>query len=441
MSRSALITGIGPVSAFGLGIDPLWSAMLEGQSAIGRPQIFDPAGFKCQVAAEIPPDMLNIRSIVPKSYRKSTKVMCRDIEIAVAAAAAAVEDASLVTRGIDPETPPTIDPDRFGCHIGAGLIAADVDELADALMTSVADDRTFDMHDWGSRGIDNLTPLWLLKDLPNMLACHVTIVHDCRGPSNTITCCEASSALSIGESMRVIERSAADVCLSGGAEYRLNPLAYLRQEFAGRLAATDADEDPTAIAKPYDANARGTILGEGGGLVVLEAEESAIARGAASYARLAGFAATQSYCEDTVGIASADDEALTDAMTAAISQAGLRADEVDAVVPFACGIPAIDNAERAAIIRVFGDRAATRPLITTMPFCGNCAAGNGGITISVAAKCLREQMLPARLNTAGVSDLDANARPAVHAELRAILLLTTSQGGQNAAIVLTRSDA
>ena len=86
----------------------------------------------------------------------------------------------------------------MGCHIGAGLIAADIDELTAALAASTASDGSFDIGRWGEAGMQNLTPLWMLKYLPNMLACHVTIIHDCQGPSNTITCAEASGGLSIG---------------------------------------------------------------------------------------------------------------------------------------------------------------------------------------------------------------------------------------------------
>ncbi len=132
--------------------------------------------------------------------------------------------------------------------------------------------------------MNNLTPLWLLKYLPNMLACHVTIIHDCQGPSNTITCCEASSALSIGESIRVIQREAADACLSGGAESKVNPMSMLRQSFAGRLAPTNGDQDPTTVIRPFDPGATGTVNGEGGGLIVVEAAEIAEQRGREPYA-------------------------------------------------------------------------------------------------------------------------------------------------------------
>jgi 3-oxoacyl-[acyl-carrier-protein] synthase II len=437
--RRVVITGLGPITAFGVGMDPLWAAMVDGRSAIRRISRFDPSGFPCQVAAELPDDQFDVKSVVPKSYRKATKVMARDIELAVGAAAAAVKDAGLVTRAVDPDVSPTIPPDRLGCHIGAGLIAADVDELTAALTTSRAADGSFDLKHWGREGMTNLTPLWLLKYLPNMLSCHVTIIHDCQGPSNAITCAQASAILSMGESMRVIERGAADACLSGGAEFKINPMGLLRQCFAGRLARIENGAAPEGIVRPFDPQAGGTALGEGGGILVLEAAETAASRGASIMAELAGFGATQSHCPDSVGLAIEEDgEGIADAIDAALHDAKVTADQIDAIAPYGSGIPHIDRAEAAAIRRVFGPRTSSIPLVTTVPNIGDCCAGAAAIPVAVAVKSLVEQKLPARLNTSGAAGLDADACPARSAALRHILVTTTSFGGQNAAVVLRK---
>lgn len=437
MSDSVVITGLGPITAYGVGVDPLWEAMIEGRSAIDRITAFDPTGLPCQVAATMPDDAFDIRKIVPKSYRKATKVMCRDVELAVGAAARAVEDAGLVTKASDPDAEPTISPDRFGCHIGAGLISADVDELAQALMTSRTVDGGFDIGHWGEQGMHNLTPLWLLKYLPNMLACHVTIVHDCRGPSNTITCCEASSGLSIGESLRVIQRGDADACLTGGAEYKLNPLTFLRQIFAGRLAKASNGVDPGTVVRPFDPSSTGTVVGEGGGLLVLESAESARRRGAKVYCGVASFAASQSVCTDATGLnIDETDASLMRAMQRAIERADLTPDDVDAIIPLGSGVPNSDAAEARAIRSVYDDRTPEIPIVTTVPFTGNCAAGNGAVAMAIGAMCLTQQKLPARLNTADAGGLNAAAGPAQDADLRTIMVSTTSQGGQNVVVML-----
>jgi 3-oxoacyl-[acyl-carrier-protein] synthase II len=439
MSRRVVITGLGPITAFGPGLDPLWRAMVEGRSAIRRIERFDPCGFACKVAAELDADVFSVRKVVPKSYRKGMKVMCRDIELAVGAAAAAIEDAGMITTAGQPDAEPTIPPSRMGCHIGAGLICADVDELSAALWTSRNDTGAFDLQHWGQEGMENLTPLWLLKYLPNMLACHVTIIHDCQGPSNTITCCEASSGLSIGESVRVLQRGAADACLSGGAESKVNLMAMLRQTFAGRLAPTADEQDPATVVRPFDPAAPGTVIGEGGGIVVVETADSAEQRGKAPYAEIAGYGSTQSLCPDTVGLqVDPDGEGIADAIEIALAQAGMGPDDVDAVAPLGCGIRQTDQAEAAAMKRVFGSRAARVPVVTTTPNVGNCNAGAGAVSVAVAAQALATQRLPARLNTVAADGLDAAACPSREAELNHIVVFSTSQGGQNVALVLRR---
>ncbi len=437
MSRRIVITGLGPVTGFGVGIAPLWEAMVEGRTAIRPIERFDPGGFECGIAAEIRPEDFDVRKVVPRNHRKATKVMCRDTALAVGGAAAALADAGLNGDAAEP----AIEPSRMGCHIGAGLITAEANELCAALWTSRDDDGNVDLQHWGHTGMTNLTPLWLLKYLPNMLACHVTIIHDCRGPSNTITCCEASSGLSIGESVRVIQRDAADACLSGGAESKVNIMSMLRQTLAGRLAPTTADRDPATVVRPFDPDATGTVLGEGGGIIVVEAADIAERRGAEVYAVIAGVAATQSFCPDTLGLEldPAGTE-IADAMDLAMNQAGVGPDDIDAVVPLGSSIPSVDRAEAAAIKRVFGNRSAEVPLITTIPNTGNCNAGAGTVAVAVAANAIKTQTLPARLNTGTVEGLDAAACPSRPAELKCVLVSQTGQGGQSVAMVLQRQD-
>lgn len=436
--RETVITGVGPVGGYGVGLEPLWQAMLEGRSAIRQFTRFDASGLPSNAGAEVP-ETFSVREVVPKSYRKATKVMARDIELAVGAALNAVEDSGLRTKGTHPDDEPSIPATRFGCHIGAGLIAADVEELTSALVSSQREDGSFNLHAWGETGMQNLTPLWLLKYLPNMLACHVTIIHDCQGPSNTITCAEASGLLSLGESRRAIERGVADVCLSGGAESKVNPMGILRQIFAQRLAPTPAGVDPTTLIRPYSADATGTLMGEGGGLVVIESRETADARSARVYARVVGYGASQSRCDDVIGLELEEDgQGVLDAIEAALDNAELRPDEIDAIVPAGLGIRSIDTSEAAAITRCFGARAGKMPLATTVPYTGNTGAGAGAINVIVGAKMIESQMIPARLNTRGVTGLDANSAPARAAELRHVLVLTSSLGGQNAAVILAR---
>lgn len=432
-----VISGVGVVSCFGVGVDPLWDAMVEGRTGLQRIERFDPSGFTSQVAGELDEDEFNVRKIVPKSHRKATKVMCRDTALAVGAAADAIENAGLRTAATS-EDPPTIAPERVGCHIGAGLISAEVNELAAALVTSKKEDGTFDLAHWGSEGMQNLTPLWLLKYLPNMLACHVTIVHDCRGPSNTITCCEASSGLSIAESRRVIQRGDADACLSGGAEDRINPLALYRQHCTGRLADTDGSGDLTSLVKPYSNDATGTVIGEGGGIMIVESSSSCTSRNGSPWCSIDGIGCSQSF-SDTPLVA--DPHAIESAIDKALVEADFEFNDIDVIVPLGSGIRQVDAAEREGLGAVFGESLATIPIITTIPFTGNCMAGNGAIAIGIAAKAIKEQMVPARLGGSATKGMNAAKCGAQTLTINRVLVVSPSEGGQCVAIVLGGLDA
>ena len=439
MRRRVLITGLGTVTGLGIGVSALWDALCAGKSAIAPMTRLDPAGFPCKFASEV--RNFSAKDYVPKSYRKAVKVMVRDTELAVAAAKCAAEDAGLITKASlesDPSLRLTYPPERVGCHIGAGLICAETAEISGAMVTArepnpspelLQQTNGLTLKRWGTiapeggGGMDNLQPLWMLKYLPNMLACHVTIIHGTEGPSNTITCAEASGLLSIGESSRVIERADADICFSGGAESKLSLMGIARLTLWGRLAPDAAG------MRPYDPTSQGTIPGEGAGLLVLEEAAGAGKRGATIYAEVAGFGAACSVDDPpdcNVG--------LELAIRAALRDARLEFGEIDAIIPQSCGVPRIDGPEAGALQRVFGDRLRGLPMVFTAPLIGDCCAGNGSLLAAVAAKCLKEQRLPAT-PAIGHPSFAREAAPARDARLRAILVCSSAQGGQSAAVV------
>src|SRR5688572_3814138 len=278
--RRVVITGIGVISPIGVGSKSFWDNLLAGRVGVRRIASFDPSGFASQIGGEVP--AFKIGDYVPKSYRKATKVMARDIELAVVAADDAFKDAGIQSKAYTDQ--PTFKPHRFGCNIGAGLISVDLNELTTALSSarSAENPNKLDLQRWGREGMSQLTPLWLLKYLPNMLACHVTIIHELKGPSNTITCADASSHLAIGEAFRTIQRGNADLAICGGAESKVNPMGLMRQCLLKRVVENGAD--PASAVRPFDADAAGTAVGEGGGLFILEELGHAKQRSAKIYA-------------------------------------------------------------------------------------------------------------------------------------------------------------
>ncbi len=453
MRPRCVITGIGAVSAVGVGIDEVWESLCAGKSGIASVTSFDTSEFQCSFGGEaISGDKLvSAKDYVPKSYRKATKVMARDTELAVVAASLAAKDAGLVTREAGDDAETTIPSGRVGCHIGAGFIAAETDELTSALVTAKDDQGEFSLNMWGESGIGNLQPLWLLKYLPNMLACHVTIIHGCEGPSNTITCTEASGLLSLGESLRVIERGDATACFSGGIESKINPMGIARMSMVGRFAEIPADEqEPWRHVRPYEADSPGGVPGEGGGIVILEEKDSATSRGARAYAELLGIGSAQSQAgaigvchqvDNCGGPAEGADEGLADAINAALRDAGIDASQIDAIVPAASGAAPMDCAELGGLELVFGEALNTIPLVTLTPFVGQLFSGAGAFALAVGAKAIAEQTLPARLH-GGSPDARANAgaSESVQTKLDRVLVCTGSLSGQAAAVVLGRLD-
>jgi len=449
MSRRVVITGLGPVSALGLGLEPTWQSLLDGQCALNTIKSFDASGLPSHIGGELPE--FKITSFVPKSYRKATKVMANDIELAVAAADFAARDAKLLTKGTDPDAGKngdfrsTYDPTRMGCHIGAGLIAADLDELTLAFAEAKDADGNFDIHAWGEQGMNNLTPLWLLKYLPNMLACHVTIIHETNGPSNTITCAEASSELSIGESLRVIQRDAADLCFCGGTEDKINPMGVLRESLAGRLNTADND-NPSNAVRPFSSDAGGTAIGEGGGIVILEALDAFEKRkdtdGVTAYAEVLGFGASQTVNREKRNLEpSSDGRSIASAIRSALREAQVNPDQIDLILPFGIGYGPYDTAEVNALKAVFGDRLADIPIVSPKAYIGNCAAGGGAFDVCVAAMAVKQQKLPAVINCDNpLPGLNAATTPARDATVTHALTYSVSLGGQNAALVLKRFD-
>jgi 3-oxoacyl-[acyl-carrier-protein] synthase II len=426
--RRVVITGIGVISPIGIGSKAFWENLIAGKVGVRRIARFDPGGFASQIGGEVPE--YRIGDYVPKHYRKATKVMARDIELAVVAADDAFKDAGLKSRAYT-ETP-DIDGARFGCNIGAGLISVDLDELTTAMSTA-RDGNRLDLQKWGRDGMNQLTPLWLLKYLPNMLACHVTIIHGLKGPSNTITCSDASSHLAIGEAFRTIQRGDADLAICGGAETKVQPMGLMRQCLLKRATETRNDSPETAV-RPFDAGASGTAVGEGGGLFILEEFEHATKRGAKIYAELVGFGASQDTHKVTEPAPTGD--SYGKAIAKALADANTPPAAVDLLVPCGLGIPSHDRAELNGLTSVFGGGLARIAMAPLKSRTGNLAAGSG-VDAAAAVLALHHNKIPAAINTdkpvGGVSlNVAAEARDA---KINVSVSSVYSLGGQNAALV------
>ena len=242
--RRVVITGLGVVSSLGDRPDRLLGSLLDGRGAVGKLEAFPVAGLANDIGAEI--RGFELKNYALPKYRKalakSKKYMARDIQLAVAAAQLALDDAGLVDGGVEPT--------RIGIDLGAGIISSELDEIGPAIAHSYPNGRDFDFQIWGRESIGLIEPLWLLKYLPNMLACHISILFDCQGPSNSITESDASSNLAIVEAARVIARGGADVMVTGGADSKIHPLSFVRMCMLQKMSRWKGE--PSEACKPFD---------------------------------------------------------------------------------------------------------------------------------------------------------------------------------------------
>lgn len=434
-SARVVITGLGAVSPLGLTVSDMWEGLCAGKCGISKITAFDPVGFPCKLAGQVP--NYRIQQYVPKTYRKATKLMSRDIELAVIAANEALGDSRLVTKAIDPENI-NIDPTRVAINLGAALISCDLVELAPAVAASVTDGK-FDIHKWGASGIQLVPPLWLLKYLPNMLACHVGIIHDIQGPSNSITCAESSALLAISEAAQVIERGDSDIALAGGAEAKVNPIVMIRQCLAKRAVSQEYIE-PASACRPFDADAKGSVFGEGAGVLVLENLDHARSRGAKIYAEVVGTGQSNSI-EAAYEHLEPDGKGVQIAIEKAIAEASIQPDSLDLIIPHGTAIACDDLAEAKGIQAALGDAAAKVPTWPTKSMLSNTGAASGALDAVAAVCAMANGTIPAAKNCDRKADgcnLNVVVQPQ-QAGLHYVLCCSYTFGGQTAAVVLKNS--
>jgi 3-oxoacyl-[acyl-carrier-protein] synthase II len=394
--QRVVITGLGVVGPLGRDLDSFWDNLKAETSGISEldclPLESLPVRFGGQAkcfTGDIG-DFGPLEKSLQRSIKKNQKVMCREIEMGVAACQLALHHAGL-------GDPTAREPDRFGIVYGSDYIITRPEEYADGVAACLNDAKTFDATQWPTVGRPKVNPLWLLKYLPNMPASHVAIYNDLRGPSNSVTIREASSGASIVEAVAAIRRGAADVMLAGATGSRMEPLRALH--FIASEPLAKQTPNPAEMSRPYDITRNGALIGEGAGAVVLESMDRAVARGAKIWGEIVAGASSAVGSirsqRDNIRIAVGN-------VTRALVQRSL-----DAGVDLGpgrwhfhgCGKSEVagDASEAAGIRDGIGDRDV--PVTAAKSYFGNLGAGSGAIEI--VASCLaldRDQLFPV-LNT------------------------------------------
>ncbi|MCA9073398.1 MAG: beta-ketoacyl-[acyl-carrier-protein] synthase family protein [Planctomycetaceae bacterium] len=419
------ITGVGVISPIGVGREPFWTNLAAGQTGIGPVEhqyhgsnALSP-GF---VGGEISDfDEKVARNIIPKNQRKNIKVMCRDIQMGTASAMMALEDSALDLDAVD--------HDRIGIDFGANLMFSPPTQLNDPCWNCLDEKGDFSFSKWGKQGLPTMEPLWLLKYLPNMPACHIAIFLDARGPSNSVTQDEASGHLAMTEALGVIRRGAADVMVAGATGARLHEFKVVHAAIWKELGYRPSD--PNASSRPFDAERNGEVVGEGSCSFLLETEEHAKSRGAKILGYLAG--GGSSCVQDNHQLAVAN------AMRAALRSAGLTPDDVGHINAHGLGAVQADLDEARAIHEVFGDRGAKIPVTALKGAIGNSAAASGNIELAGSLIGLQQGLIPPTINcdnpdpACNLNLVRDEPQPTDH---RSVLSVSFTRLGQASAVVV-----
>jgi 3-oxoacyl-[acyl-carrier-protein] synthase II len=375
-----VVTGVGVVSPIGIGNDRFWDSLVHNRTGIDFLQSMPGDGLPSAFGAEV----RDFNAVDYLREKKFVKVMCRDIQLGVASSNLAVKDANVAAGDID--------PDRFGVVYGAGRMTCHPSELA-AAVNICRTEGGFDPDKWGAEALASIAPLWLLRQLPNMPASHVSIDHNACGPNNTITCRDASALLALSEAVRVIEAGRADAMIVGACSSNIHPVDIAKfHSFEGLSRRSD---DPSRACRPFDFERDGTVVGEGAASFVVESYEHAVRRGANIYAEVLGVGAGcdgKGQANESAGVG------LVRAMESAIDSAGILASELGHINAQGKSTQPDDIVEARAYHRVFGDLALRIPVTALKSYVGHFDAGAGAVELAGTLLSLKHGYVPATLN-------------------------------------------
>jgi 3-oxoacyl-[acyl-carrier-protein] synthase II len=412
LSRRVVVTGIGLLCGVGNTAPEIWKNLLAGKSGMAPITGFDATAFPVTFAAEV-------KNFDPLNFveKKESRKMGRFIHFALAAAQEAMQTSGLK---ITPEN-----SERVGVHIGSGIGGFDVIEREHSAMLA--------------GGPRKISPFFIPAAIVNLAAGQVSIRYRACGPNEaTATAC-TSSAHSLGDAYRIIERGDADAMIAGGAEAAITPMGV--GGFAAMRALSTRNDDPEHACRPFDKDRDGFVVGEGAGILILEELEFARARGAKILAEVIGYGMSA----DAYHITSMapEGEGCFRAMRNAIKSAQLTPEDIDYVNAHATATPVGDALETAAMKRLFGERATNHTLLvsSTKSMTGHLLGGAGGLEAGITILALENQMVPPTANLEDpdpVCDLNYVPNKPQAAKLDVALSNSFGFGGTNGSLIFRR---
>ena len=410
-ARRAVITGIGPVTPIGTGVEAFWQSLSEGRSGARLVPLLAEAGLKTQIACDIP-------DFEPADYMdpKDAKRMARFSQLAVAAAHLAAADAGLDAADLA--------SDRAAAVVNTG--GGGVTTIAD--QTEVL----------GARGPARVSPFFVPMMAANMASCQVSIQLGMRGPAVTSLAACASSIYAFIDARQMLLDGEAELVLAGGTESNVSVLGIAG--LANMHALSRRNEEPERASRPFDAERDGFVFGEGAVICAVETLERARARGARVYAEVLGGGRTADAHHITAPDPSGD--GMARAMSGALRHAGLNAEEVGYISAHGTSTPINDRVETSAIRQVFGGHADGLAVSSTKSMTGHLMGAAGALSGAATALAIHRGALPPTINLETPDpdcDLDYVPNEAREAEVSAALVNGFGFGGQNGVVALGRA--
>jgi 3-oxoacyl-[acyl-carrier-protein] synthase II len=410
LKRRVVVTGVGLVSALGIGTEETWEGLLAGKSGVCPITHFDTSQFSVRIAAEI-------KGFNPLNWieKKEIKKMDPFIHYAIAAAHFAMKSAGL-------EISPELEP-RVGVYIGSGIGGfSTIEKEHEELLKG---------------GPRRISPFFIPAAIINLASGQVSIRYKAKGPnSSTCTACSSSSH-AIGDSFRIISRGEADAMICGGSEAAITPMGV--GGFASMKALSTRNNDPARASRPFDKDRDGFVIGEGAGILILEELEMARRRGARILAEMAGYGMTADAYHITAP--AEDGDGAFRVMMATLKDAGIQPEQVDYINAHGTSTPHNDRIETAAIKRVFGRHAYRLAISSTKSMTGHLLGAAGGLEGGVTALAIARQKIPPTINYETPDpdcDLDYVPNLSRSGNIEYALSNSFGFGGTNAAILMKR---
>lgn len=410
MKRRVVVTGIGLVTPIGIGKDETWAALCNGTSGIGEITKFDAAEYDTKIAGEV--KGFNPGDFLPK---KEAKRMESFIAYAIAASRMAVEESGLV---ID-----SSNEDRVGVLTGCGLGGLSMIEKATLVIEK--------------RGPKKVTPFLIPMIIGNMAPGMVSIHLGAKGPNASVATACAAGTHAVGDAYKIIQRGAADAMLAGGVESVITPLCIAG--FNAMRALSTRNDEPQKASRPFDRDRDGFIVGEGGGILVLENLEHALERGAHIYAEICGYG--MSGDGHHMSAPAPDGEGAVRCMNAAIDDAGITPDKIDYINAHGTSTQLNDRNETMAVKTVFRESAGSLAISSTKSMTGHLLGGAGGIESAFTALTIHDGIIPPTINLENPDeecDLDYVPGDARKKDVHFAMSNSFGFGGTNASLIMKK---